>query len=226
MGKSSLLNALVGYDRAIVTQIPGTTRDTIEAKASVGGVLLNLTDTAGLRETGDEAERLGVARSRAAAQEARLVLLVLDGGADLTPEDREAIALAKEAPACICIVNKSDLDQVLDLEALGRDFPNLCLVSAKNQSGLETLGPMVARLFPTGDGGEGEALLTNARQMEAVQRAGENLRRAREGLELGVPPDLLLSDVESALEALGEVTGTTVREDITSRIFQRFCVGK
>ena len=226
VGKSSLLNALVGYDRAIVTQIPGTTRDTIEAKASVGGVLLNLTDTAGLRETGDEAERLGVARSRAAAQEARLVLLVLDGGAELTPEDREAIALAKEAPACICIVNKSDLDQVLDLESLGRDFPNLCLVSAKNQSGLETLGPMVARLFPTGDGGEGEALLTNARQMEAVQRAGENLRRAREGLELGVPPDLLLSDVESALEALGEVTGTTVREDITSRIFQRFCVGK
>ena len=226
VGKSSLLNALVGYDRAIVTQIPGTTRDTIEAKASVGGILLNLTDTAGLRETGDEAERLGVARSRAAAGEARLVLLVLDGGAPLTQEDREAMALAKEAPACICIVNKSDLDQALDLDALGKDFPNLCLVSAKNSAGLEALGPMVAKLFPTGNGGEGEALLTNARQMEAVKRAWENLQRARQGLDLGMPPDLLLSDVEGALEALGEVTGATVREDITSRIFQRFCVGK
>ena len=221
VGKSSLLNALVGYDRAIVTQIPGTTRDTIEAKASVGGVLLNLTDTAGLRETGDEAERLGVARSRAAAGEARLVLLVLDGGQALTQEDREAMALAKEAPACICLVNKSDLDQVLDLDALQKDFPNLCLVSARNSAGLEALGPMVAKLFPTGGEGEGEA-----RQMEAVKRARENLQRAHQGLELGMPPDLLLSDVEGALEALGEVTGATVREDITSRIFQRFCVGK
>ena len=136
------------------------------------------------------------------------------------------MALAKEAPACICIVNKSDLDQALDLDALGKDFPNLCLVSAKNSAGLEALGPMVAKLFPTGNGGEGEALLTNARQMEAVKRAWENLQRARQGLDLGMPPDLLLSDVEGALEALGEVTGATVREDITSRIFQRFCVGK
>ncbi|MDO4515713.1 MAG: tRNA uridine-5-carboxymethylaminomethyl(34) synthesis GTPase MnmE [Bacillota bacterium] len=226
VGKSSLLNALVGYDRAIVTQVPGTTRDTIEARASVGGVLLNLTDTAGLRETGDEAERLGVARSRAAAEEARLVLLVLDGGTELTPEDREAMALAKEAPACICIVNKSDLDQVLDVESLRRDFPHLCPVSAKHQAGLEALGPLVAALFPTGAESQGEALLTNARQAEAVKRAAEDLRRAADGLDLGMPPDLLLSDVESALEALGEVTGTTVREDITHRIFQRFCVGK
>lgn len=226
VGKSSLLNALVGYDRAIVTQIPGTTRDTIEARASVGGVLLNLTDTAGIRETGDEAERLGVERSRAAAEDARLVLLVLDGAEGLTPEDGEAIALAREAPACICIVNKSDLPPVLDIQALAKDFPNLCQVSARNNAGLEALGPMVARLFPTGDAGESEVLLTNARQMEAVSRARENLLRASDGLEAGMPPDLLLSDVEEALDALGEVTGTTVREDITSRIFQRFCVGK
>lgn len=226
VGKSSLLNALVGYDRAIVTQIPGTTRDTIEARASVGGVLLNLTDTAGLRETGDEAERLGVARSRAAAAEARLVLLVLDGGAALTQEDREAIALAKEAPACICLVNKSDLPPVLDVEALRGQFPHLCTVSAQNGEGLEQLGPMVAALFPPGTGSEGETLLTNARQVEAVSRARESLERAGEGLRQGMPPDLLLSDVEEALEALGELTGRAVREDITSRIFERFCVGK
>lgn len=226
VGKSSLLNALVGYDRAIVTQIPGTTRDTIEARASVGGVLLNLTDTAGLRQTGDEAERLGVERSRAAAEEARLVLLVLDGGEALTHEDREAIDLARQAPACICIVNKSDLDTVLDLDELKQEFPCLCTVSAKNGAGLEALGPMAAALFPTGGNGEAEVLLTNARQMEAVGRARENLLRAQEGLEAGMPPDLLLSDVEGALDALGELTGRTIREDITSRIFERFCVGK
>lgn len=225
-GKSSLLNALVGYDRAIVTQAPGTTRDTIEAKASVGGVLLNLTDTAGLRQTGDEAERLGVARSRAAAEGAQLVLLVLDGSGPLTPEDREAMALAKEAPACICLVNKADLPQALDLEDLRKTFPHLCPVSAREGTGLEALGPLVASLFPAGAGGAGEALLTNARQAEAVTRARESLDRAGLGLEDGLPPDLLLSDVEEALEALGEVTGTTVREDITARIFQRFCVGK
>ena len=225
-GKSSLLNALVGYDRAIVTQAPGTTRDTIEARASVGGVLLNLTDTAGLRQTGDEAERLGVARSRAAAETARLVLLVLDGSGSLTPEDREAMALAQEAPACICLVNKADLPQALDLEELRKTFPHLCPVSAKDGTGLEALGSLVASLFPAGAGGVGEALLTNARQAEAVTRARESLDRASRGLEDGLPPDLLLSDVEEALEALGEVTGTTVREDITARIFQRFCVGK
>ena len=226
VGKSSLLNALVGYDRAIVTHRPGTTRDTIEARASVGGVLLNLTDTAGLRETGDEVERIGVARSKAAAEEAELILLVLDGGEMLTPEDEEAIALARQAPACICLVNKSDLPPVLDLEALKRAFPHLCLVSAKNGAGLEALGPMVAQLFPTGSGGPSDVLLTNARQMEAVRRAEENLCRAKEGLDGGIPPDLLLSDVEGALDALGELTGRTVREDITSRIFERFCVGK
>lgn len=225
-GKSSLLNALMGYDRAIVTQVPGTTRDTIEGKATVGGVLLNLIDTAGLRETGDEVERLGVDRSRAAARQADLVLLVLDGSAPLTEEDREAMDLAREAPACLCIVNKADLPQVLDRAALAETFPALCAVSAKAQTGLEELGALVAARFPQGSDRPGEALLTNARQAAAVERAAQDLRRAQEGLDGGIPPDLLLTDVESALEALGELTGTTVREDITSRIFQRFCVGK
>ncbi|MCF0123103.1 MAG: tRNA uridine-5-carboxymethylaminomethyl(34) synthesis GTPase MnmE [Ruminiclostridium sp.] len=225
-GKSSLLNALVGYDRAIVTQLPGTTRDTIEARATLGGVLLNLTDTAGLRDAGDEAEQLGVARSRAAAREAQLILLVLDGSAPLTPEDREAMDLAKVAPACICLVNKSDLPQALDPEALAGEFPHLCPVSAKTQAGLEELGARIAALFPQGDTSGGEALLTNARQVDAVRRAEADLLQAWVGLEAGMPPDLLLSDVEAALQALGEVTGTTLREDITSRIFQRFCVGK
>ena len=223
VGKSSLLNALLGYERAIVTQAPGTTRDTIEAKATLGGVLLNLTDTAGLREAGDEAERLGVARSRAAAETAELVLLVLDASQPLTAEDREAIALAQERPRCICLLNKSDLPPVLTAADL--PFPWICPVSAKDGSGLDALGERVAALFPAGDT-QGGALLTNARQMEAARRARGDLVRAQEGLRLGTPPDLLLSDVEEALGALGELTGASVREDITARIFQRFCVGK
>lgn len=221
VGKSSLLNALVGYQRAIVTQAPGTTRDTIEAKATLGGVLLNLTDTAGLREAGDEAERLGVARSRAAAAAAELVLLVLDASQPLTAEDREAIALAREAPRCICLLNKADLPPVLGAAEL--PFPQAYPVSARDGSGLEALGTAVAALFPAGDT---PVLLTNPRQMEAARRAKGDLERAREGLDLGVPPDLLLGDVEEAIAALGELTGASVREDITARIFQRFCVGK
>lgn len=223
VGKSSLLNTLVGYERAIVTQVPGTTRDTIEARATLGGVLLNLTDTAGLRETGDEAERLGVERSRAAAEGAELVLLVLDASQPLTAEDETAIALALAAPHCICILNKSDLPPVLTAEGL--PFDSVYPVSARNGTGLEALGPVIAALFPAGEAQRGEAL-TNPRQLEAARRAREDLLRAQEGLALGTPPDLLLSDVEEALDALGELTGASVREDITARIFQRFCVGK
>ena len=223
VGKSSLLNALVGYQRAIVTQAPGTTRDTIEARATLGGVLLNLTDTAGLREAGDEAERLGVARSRAAAETAELVLLVLDASQPLTQEDREAMALAQKAPHCICLLNKSDLPPVLTAQDL--PFAQVCPVSAKEGRGLEDLGALVAALFPAGDSQGGE-LLTNARQVEAAHRARGDLERAQEGLGLGTPPDLLLSDVEEAIRALGELTGASVGEDITARIFQRFCVGK
>ncbi len=224
VGKSSLLNALLGYDRAIVTHVPGTTRDTIEERVTVGGVLLRLTDTAGLRETGDIVEQIGVERSRTAAADARLVLLVLDGSAPLCAEDAEAIALAKQAPHCICMVNKADLPPVLDWKGLG--FPHVCTVSVKNGAGLEGLGAMVASLFPLGDTTGEEALLTNARQVEAVQRARAALLRAEEGLSAGLPPDLLLSDIEDALGALGELSGRTLREDITARIFERFCVGK
>lgn len=224
VGKSSLLNALLGYDRAIVTHVPGTTRDTIEERVSVGGVLLRLTDTAGLRESGDVVEQIGVERSRTAAADARLVLLVLDGSTTLCAEDAEAIALAKQAPHCICIVNKADLPPVLAWESLG--FSHVCPVSAKNGAGLEQLGAITASLFSVGDTNGEEALLTNTRQVEAVTRARTALLRAEEGLSVALPPDLLLSDIEDALGALGELSGRTLREDITARIFERFCVGK
>ena len=223
VGKSSLLNALVGYERAIVTGIAGTTRDTVEEKAVVGGVLLRLIDTAGIRDTGDTVERLGVERARAAAEEAGLALLVLDGSQDLTAEDEAAVQAAVQAGSQIVLVNKADLPQKVDLAALRDRFACVLPVSAREGTGLEALEAAVAGLFPAGEPGQ---LLTNARQAEAVSRAVDALRGARQALDSGMTPDAVLTDTEGALHALGELTGRTLREDMVARIFERFCVGK
>jgi tRNA modification GTPase len=225
-GKSSLLNALLGYERAIVTPIPGTTRDTVEERVRMGGVLLRLIDTAGLRDTTDEIEQMGVERSRAALSTAELALLVLDGAKPLEPEDEIAMEAALSAPNVICVVNKSDLPAALDLVEINKRFEHLCVVSAVTGEGLDQLEDMVRCLFPTGGEGEHGALLTNARQADAARRALSAVQNAEEALLGGMTPDAVLSDVESALSALGELTGKTVREDVTDRIFQRFCVGK
>ena len=225
-GKSSLLNALVGYDRAIVTDVPGTTRDTVEARCKLGGVVLKLIDTAGLRDTEDAVERIGVARSRAALEEARLALLVVDGSEPLTAEDLAAMDEAEKAPRVLCLVNKSDRPLAADVDALRRRFPNLRVVSAATGAGLEELEGDIAALFPTGGAEAAGELLTNARQAEAARRALAGVERAGESLAAGITPDALLTDVEEALSALGELTGASVREDVTARIFQRFCVGK
>ncbi len=225
MGKSSLLNALLGYDRAIVTNIPGTTRDTLEERLRLGGILLRLVDTAGMRDTDDAVERMGVDRSRSALERARLALLVLDGGQPLTDEDEQAIAAAQAAPNLICVVNKSDLDLALDVEQLRCRFDKFCLVSAATGDGLDELERIITSCFPHG-GDEAGSLLTNTRQAEAATRARASVVSALEGLNMGVTPDALLTDAEQAMAALGELTGRSVREDITDRIFSRFCVGK
>ena len=225
VGKSSLLNALLGYDRAIVTNVPGTTRDTLEERLRLGNVLLRLVDTAGMRETEDAVERMGVERSRSALERARLALLVLDGGQALNEEDEEAIVAAQAVPNLICVVNKSDLESALDLDALRKRFDKLCVVSAVTGSGLKALEQMISDCFPAGED-EAGSLLTNTRQVEAATRARASVESAWNGLDFGVTPDALLTDAEEAMNALGELTGRSVREDITARIFSRFCVGK
>lgn len=225
VGKSTLLNALVGYDRAIVTDVPGTTRDTVEERCVLGGVLLRLIDTAGLRETEDAVERIGVARSRAAMEGAGLILVVLDQSRRMTQEDLQLVEEAMALVPTILVWNKSDLPSG-GIPTVEGELPPGVEVSAKLGLGLDKLGETVARLLPgPADGTEGE-LLTNARQAEAAGRAKESVRRAAEGLRAGFTPDAVLTDVEEALSALGELTGQSVREDITARIFQRFCVGK
>ena len=233
-GKSTLFNALLGYDRAIVTPIAGTTRDTVEEQCVVGGVLLRLIDTAGLRDTDDPVERLGVERSRAALAEAQLALVLMDGSDPGEDPDRllAELALWEEAagrcPRVVLVLTKADLPQGRDrgFSVHGEEAPPVVRLSARTGAGLEDLGAAVARLFPQGSGGEAGAMLTNARQAQAAQTALAALREAETGLLAGVTPDAVLTDVEGALEALAELTGRAVREDVVERIFSRFCVGK
>ena len=213
VGKSSLLNALVGYDRAIVTDVAGTTRDTVEESLLLGHVLLRLTDTAGIRETGDAVERLGVA------------LLLLDGSVPLDQQDEEAMAVAESAPHRLVVVNKSDLPCVLDKAALEKRFGSVLAVSAKTGAGMAALCEAIGALYPTGAEPQGE-LLTNARQADAVRRALSCVKNAHASLQFGMTPDVVLTDAEGALEALGELSGKHIREDLVDTIFSRFCVGK
>ena len=224
-GKSSLLNALVGYDRAIVTDVAGTTRDTVEEKARLGHVLLRLCDTAGIRESDDPVERIGVERSRQAAGKAQLALLVLDASRPLSAEDEEAMALASAADHVVAVLNKSDLLCAVDEGSVRERFAHVVKLCARTGEGLEELADKVAELYPLGDAPRGE-LLTNARQADAVGRALASVTAAREALDLGLTADAVLTDGEAALEALGELSGKSIREDLVATIFSRFCVGK
>ncbi|MBO4913915.1 MAG: tRNA uridine-5-carboxymethylaminomethyl(34) synthesis GTPase MnmE [Oscillospiraceae bacterium] len=219
-GKSSLLNRLVGYERAIVTDIAGTTRDTVEEKAIVGGVLLRLIDTAGLRETDDTVERLGVERSRAAAGQAELILALTDG----TAPDDEAVRLAEQSgKPWICVETKLDLTKSGGKREYAVKAPVVRL-SNVTAEGFDELEAAVAGLFPAPP--QSGTLLTNARQADAVTRALEAVRSALRALRGGMTPDVVLTEVEAAANALGELTGRTAREDMVARIFERFCVGK
>ena len=223
VGKSSILNALAGYERVIVTEIAGTTRDTVEETVMLGKTRLRLIDTAGIRETDDKIEAMGVERSRKAVEDADLVIFVCDGSKPLTKEDQEVIAFCADLENAVALINKSDLGSAVVPSDL--PFMNVIQVCARTGDGLEQLADVVDYMFEDSTPCDG-SVLTNPRQFDAVRRAYEALLSALQGLMLGQTPDAVLTDVEAAMEAMGEVTGATVREDITARIFERFCVGK
>ena len=223
VGKSSLLNALAGFDRVIVTDIPGTTRDTVEETVMLGSTRLRLMDTAGIRDTQDTVEAIGVERSKRSIEEADLVIFVCDGSKPLDEEDRAIIDLCEDLENAVALINKTDLGTVV----APCDLPFLYVIecSTANGEGLDQLADAVDTMFENQLPCDG-SILTNARQFDAIRRAYEAMLRALQGLRLGLTPDAVLTDVEEAMEAMGEVTGATVREDITARIFERFCVGK
>ncbi len=221
-GKSSLLNALLGYERAIVTDIPGTTRDTIEEKLRLGSLTLRLCDTAGIRDSDDAVEQLGVHRSREAMERAELVIAVVDGGGDVTDGDMEIICAAERARKGLVVLSKADLGHVCPPPET--KLPCVTVSSVTGQ-GLDELEAAIKALFPLPQVPAGE-ILTNARQAEAISRALESMDAAFAAMRDGCTPDIVLTETEEAMSAIGELTGRSVREDVTNRIFERFCVGK
>ncbi len=232
VGKSSLLNALAGVERAIVSPIPGTTRDVVEESLHVQGIPVRILDTAGLRETGDAIEQIGVERARRAVQDADVVLAVVEAAAKLLDEDAALLSSLENRPLVVC-VNKSDQHDPAPVVAQLHTLlgPNAAIVStsAVAQTGLTSLAESVARMAtgPNAASESGDALLiTSARHEAALRTAQTHLSHARETLRLHLPLELVAVDVHGTLAALGEITGETVREDIIAGIFARFCLGK
>ncbi len=220
VGKSSLMNAVLGCDRAIVTATPGTTRDTVEDVCLVGDTKLRLVDTAGLRQTEDEAEKMGVARSYEAMDSATIVIAVLDLSRALTPED---VNIARKAS--LIALNKSDLPRKAALPPELLSIPSVT-VSAKTGEGIDGLIRALSGLLPNSSDVPAGEILTNARQAAEVSAALDSLRSAKAAIMSGVTPDAALTELEAALTALARLTGRTLSADVTDRIFQRFCVGK
>jgi tRNA modification GTPase len=226
VGKSSLLNALLRTERAIVTAIPGTTRDTVEETASLGGVPFWLIDTAGLRDTANPVEQLGVERSRLALETADLVLLVLDASSELMPEDSAVAAEVGERPVVVAL-NKIDQPRRLgpaDLQALVPMAPRVP-ISALTGAGLAQLEQVLAALVLKG-APTAEPRVTNARHQEALRRAESALVAAIEASAAGLPTDVQAGELAAAVAALGEITGENATEDLLDAIFSRFCIGK
>ena len=223
VGKSSLTNRILGTERMIVSNVAGTTRDAIDSYFENEQGKYVFIDTAGIRDTSDTVEHLGVERSFQAAQSCQLAFFVVDGSKPLTPEDEAAMDAALQAPEAIAILNKQDLPCVIDPCEL--PFSYVIPVSCAKQEGLDLLEQALDMVFDDEAPCDG-SILTNARQADAIAKSRASIEAALSSLRLGMTPDAVLVDVEAAMEALGEATGRVVREDITNRIFERFCVGK
>ena len=227
VGKSSLLNALLREERAIVTDIPGTTRDSIEEYANVGGVPLRIIDTAGIRATDDVVEQIGVDKAKAYVDQAALILALFDASRELTAEDEEILSLVDGREALI-LLNKSDLKPVLDVGALKeKTCSEIIPVSTVNEDGLEALTQAIMTKVYTGDMSNDEGTFVNdERQAEILRRADEHLAACLRTIEAEMGLDFISIDLRSAWEKLGELTGETVGEDIIDEIFSKFCIGK
>lgn len=228
VGKSSLLNHMLQEDKAIVTDVPGTTRDVLEEYVNVRGVPLKLVDTAGIRKTEDKVEKIGVERSRKAITQADLVLLVLDASQPLTAEDRELIALTKDKKR-IVVLNKQDLPQELDLDALASLVPaeQIIRTSMLDVSGVDALDKQIKNLFFGGiENSQSTVMVTNARQSGLLRQAKASLKSVLSGIDAGMPIDLVQIDMTAAWDKLGEITGDAAPDELITQLFSQFCLGK
>lgn len=228
VGKSSLLNALLREEKAIVTDIEGTTRDTVEEYINIRGVPLKLVDTAGIRDTEDVVERIGVERSKKALTEAELVLLLLNQSETLTAGDRELLALTQDHKRII-IMNKIDLPNQLLKESLLEwvEEDEIIATSMMTQEGIDALEEKIADYFFSGQSGEKDATyVSNARHIDLLQKASQSLDEVRNGIDMGMPVDLIQIDFTRAWESLGEIIGENAPDELLTQLFSQFCLGK
>lgn len=220
VGKSSIMNALLGSERAIVTDIPGTTRDVLTERMSINGVAVELTDTAGRRRAADRVEQIGVERAEMAAKNADLLIIVLDGTEELAKEDIELLKNA--GSGCAACVNKQDIGGKVDAELIYRDYNiETVEVSAATGEGMDALRALIARRLSPG-----EPPLVAQRHIDAAGRAADALDGAVNAMDMGLPLDVCAVDISAALDCLGEITGENARESVIDRVFKDFCVGK
>lgn len=225
VGKSTLMNLLTGYDRSIVTEIEGTTRDVVEETVNLNGCILRISDTAGMRETGDIVEKLGVERSRKKLERAAIVFAVFDLSKPLSDEDKELIDECKDKNV-IPIVNKTDLDPRLDVDYIKNKLGSPLFISAKSGDGYNDLCDRVAELMGTKNFDTTSAMLVNERQRICCQKASDALKDALEALNLGLTPDAIGVCIDDAIAALLELTGQKASEAVVDEVFKQFCVGK
>mgnify|MGYP000873550126 CR=1 FL=1 len=227
VGKSSLLNALLKEDRAIVTEVPGTTRDIIEEYLSIGGVPVKLMDTAGIRNTADAVEKIGVERSKSLIGRADLVVLMFDSSAELTGEDMSIVELAR-GKKTVALLNKSDLAPEISEDDIRNIIPDAVIIrtSLKDGTGLDELTDFIYGLIYSGGIKVNSPIVTSTRQLACLKRARDAAESALDTLADGIPADLVTVDLMNAVNALGEITGETAGEEIIDRIFENFCVGK
>lgn len=226
-GKSSLLNLMLGEDRAIVTDIEGTTRDTLEENINFNGLSLKIIDTAGIRDTEDLVERIGVNKAKEIAKEGDLIIYVVDGSRELDDNDREIIKLINNKQAII-LVNKSDMDTVINIDELKKDSNrDVILFSAKNGEGMDQLEEEIRNMFYSGKVTYNDQVyITNARHKEALENALESLKQVKNSVDAGMPEDFYSIDLMDAYTDLGLIIGESVEDDLVNEIFSKFCMGK
>ena len=226
-GKSSLLNLMLGEDRAIVTDIEGTTRDTLEENINFNGLSLKIIDTAGIRDTEDLVEQIGVNKAKEIAKEGDLIIYVVDGSRELDDNDREIIKLINDKQAII-LVNKSDMDTVINIDELKKDSNrDVILFSAKNGEGMVQLEEEIRNMFYSGKVTYNDQVyITNARHKEALENALESLKQVKNSVDAGMPEDFYSIDLMDAYTDLGLIIGESVEDDLVNEIFSKFCMGK
>lgn len=226
-GKSSLLNVLVGEERAIVTDIAGTTRDTLEEHISISGISLNIIDTAGIRSTEDIVEKIGVEKAKEKAEDADLIIYVVDSSTELDEND-DAIMEMLRGKRAIVLLNKTDLKMVTTEETLRNRIEHpVIAISAKEQTGITDLEEALKEMFFHGDlSFNDEVYITNVRQKQALEETRESLQQVENSIEMEMPEDFYSIDLMSAYESLGKITGESVGDDLVNEIFSKFCMGK